>query len=279
MSMGLLDYNINDKDKKNGGKLWIAFIVVLALMYVCIRGTIWSFNQTLEFLRPAFETNTEAVAFSIMIQYGPQPALFFIGVFFTRFRAVSRRRSNFLANQPAGVDVIKIPLVIENEYRMTIIYMAIAIFFFIGFSTIDFITNVGQINATYKAANASGTMVISNLLYGIMLAIGFFVLFTEEIFGNLIVYLFVIAEALGAMYDFKTKSFSRAQGFFKKASGRSDQNQNSGRSQVTNYRTQTAPQYATGQGTKPYHAPYPRPAGVQTTMSIDDLKTFIDEDE
>jgi hypothetical protein len=205
----------NENSRKSAMKLIIQLLVVSALLFALFRASWWSFVQTLDFLRPAFQTATEAIVFSIIVQYGPQPALFFMGVFKHRFSIAQRERSIWIARNPKS-DLV--PIDMANKVLWNACFLAFSTMFFLGLSAVDFITNIGEINTTRTIANASG-VTIGPMLYWVMIAFAFFVLWVEEIAGNVFVYFFMTLEQLAATFNLKSPSFAKAQGLFRKASG------------------------------------------------------------
>ena len=214
--MNIDNYPTNELSRKNFAKLLIQFLVLVGLLYSMFRASWWSFTQTLDFLSPAFKTATEAIVFSIIVQYGPQPALFFMGVFKLRLSVSQRDRDKWIA---ANRNNTLVPLEKVNSVVTSAVYLAIATLFFLGLSTIDFVTNLGEVNSTRLASNAGGTIVISQLLYVVMVSFAFFVLWAEELAGNLFVFFFMTCEQMISMFGIKNVSFSSAQKFFRKASG------------------------------------------------------------
>lgn len=214
--MNIDNYPTNELSRKNFAKLLIQFLVLAGLLYSMFRASWWSFTQTLDFLTPAFKTATEAIVFSIIVQYGPQPALFFMGVFKHRLSVSRRDRDKWIASNKNNSLV---PLELVNNVMANAVYLAIATLFFLGLSTVDFATNLGEVNSTRLAANAGGVVVISQMLYWVMVSFAFFVLWAEELAGNLFVFFFMTCEQMIAMFGIKNVSFSPAQKFFRKASG------------------------------------------------------------
>jgi hypothetical protein len=214
--MNTQNYPDDDLSRTNSAKLIIQFLIVGGLLFAIFRASWWSFIQTFNFLTPAFKTTIEAVVFSIVIQYGPQPALFFMGVFKNRFSIAKRKRDKWVAENRKE-KLVPIPVI--NDVLWNGIYLVFATFFFLSLSGIDFLTNLGEVNNTYNAANANGTMAISSLLYWVMVSFAFFVLWAEELAGNLFVFFFMTCEQLATMFHWKKDSFSRAQGFFQRALG------------------------------------------------------------
>jgi hypothetical protein len=220
--MNYINYSIETGSKKHAMKLFIALFAIMALLYALTRFSWWSFTQTVDFLRPAFNTIAEAVVVAIIVQYGPQPALFFVGVYYIKLGQAIMARDNYLAEhrgRPA-------PWKLQNEVVMNTAALIISVLFFLGLSILDFITNVGEIN-NYRADATAQEW--SAMLYWVMITFAFIVLWVEELAGNLFVYMFAILEAVAVMFGFKGHGFFRqAQGAFTKLSGRSGPTQNSG---------------------------------------------------
>jgi len=214
--MNIDNYPTNELSRKNFAKLLIQFLVLAGLLYSMFRASWWSFTQTLDFLTPAFKTAIEAIVFSIIVQYGPQPALFFMGVFKHRLSVSQRNRDKWIASNRNNTLV---PLELVNNVMVNVVYLAISILFFLGLSTIDFVTNLGEVNSSWLAANTGGVTVISPLLYWVMVSFAFFVLWAEELAGNLFVFFFMTCEQMISMFGIKNFSFSSAQKFFRKVSG------------------------------------------------------------
>lgn len=237
-------YPINELSRKNSAKLIIQFLVVGGLLFALFRGSWWSFIQTLDFLRPAFKTTIEAVVFAIVVQYGPQPALFFMGVYKLRLSHSQRERDKWIASNKKETLV---PINLVNNVLWNGIYFAISVFFFMGLSAIDFLTNLGQINDTRNAINTNGQLIITPLLYWVMVSFAFFVLWAEELAGNLFVFFFMTCEQLAVMFHWNRSSFLKAQGFFRKVSGPLDMMDSiSGQKPIPKrYPTQSAPDYGT----------------------------------
>lgn len=208
--MNILNIDIEDTSKKNSVKLIIEFLVVAALIYCAFYASWWSFQQTMEFLTPAFEKKLEVIVFSIFIQYGPQPALFYIALFRHRLATAQRSKNQWAANNgEEDIPLDKIDAVYWNTA-----YLFAAVLFFFALSTIDFLTNLGQVNTTAENENIKG------LLYGVMVSFAFLALWAEELAGNLFVFFFSLLEGLAIMFGFNNMSFIKAQVFFKNLSGR-----------------------------------------------------------
>jgi hypothetical protein len=228
--------DLNDNSKGNTAKYIIAFLAASVLLYACIRGSWWSFTQTLEFLKPAFDTLSEAVVFAIIVQYGPQPALFFIGVYRNKLRKSQRDREVWIARNRDDERNI-IPLQITNDIFQNGMYLIISTFFFFGLSTLDFLTNVGQVNNTADLRITQGRA-MGHALYSVMMVFAFVVLWAEELAGELFLFLFIMLERLSITFGFSNSvSFIKAQDFFKKASGHSD-SRRIGRRSVNTYQRQ-----------------------------------------
>lgn len=220
----IFNYKVEEGDKKNAVKIALAVFAVLVVIICMGYASYWSFMQTTYFLVPAFDKFYEAVVFAVIIQYGPQPALFFVAVFMNRWQK-SRVE---LKNKGRNVKFAD-----YMELWLNFAYMVIAAAFFLGLSGIDFMTNKGQLEADRKTRQEIGQDWVP-LLWYTMNAFAFFVLWFEEIIGNLFVYLFVQLEEMSKImgWDKSDGFFNSAQGFFRKLSGRSTPSQPS-----RNYRT------------------------------------------
>ena len=264
-------YQIDSKSKKNSFNIILPLLAVAALIICLGYASYWSFEQTLDFLRPAFDTLAEAIVFAVIIQYGPQPALFYMGVFWNRLSVVKRKRDVWFAEHD---EADQAPLNIVNDIMWNYVYLAISSFFFFGLSFIDFLTNLGEVNNT-RDLRAAGGIPWTPLLYYVMASFSFIVLWAEELIGNLFVFFFILVEDLSTMFAWKGISFSGAQKFFRKASGPLDLMPNSGRNSTQTYPKQNVRNTPISRPTpereydideedevpaRNYIPPYPRPA-------------------
>ena len=218
----IFEYDVEENSKKNAVKLIFVILAATALIVACGYASWWSFQQTVEFLIPGFESEFEPIVFGIIIQYGPQPALFFIGVFSNKWQKSKRALAIW-----KKVNNNKTPTYAkEMEVWLNLAYMVIAGMFFVGLSAIDYLTNAGQIRMDREAGAARGYE-WSTMLWYVMNMFAFFVLWVEEIAGNLFVYLFVMLEDLSKIMGWGGLSFFKsARIAFQKLSGRSEQRQN-----------------------------------------------------
>lgn len=231
----IFNYVVEDGDKKNAIRVVLAILAVFAVIIALGYASWWSFMQTTSFLVPAFDKFYEAIVFAVIIQYGPQPALFFIAVFINRWQK-SRKAIATKGRNAVFADYM--------DVWLNFAYMIIAVVFFLGLSGIDFMTNKGQLEIDRAARKAEGRD-WAPLLWYTMNAFAFFVLWFEEIIGNLFVYLFVQLEDLSKImrWDKGGGFFKYAQDFFKKLSGRTPPIQPS-QNYRQNYQGQNSREYA-----------------------------------